>query len=243
MDVPQVYLMSPCYDGKPWREYCMSVDKLINEGKVGVICSATGDGYIVTRARNNCVWEFLNKTEAEWCLSVDCDIEFEPEHVYRLLGRKKDIVCGPYAIKDATPTFRFCVSGIEGIERDPISGLQQVREAGTGFKLIHRRVFEKLAQDHPELQYEDDMPSMAGITKTAFFIDGIVGRRYLTEDYHFDHLARLSGFEIWFDTTFFVWHHGKCRYPLAHQLDWLHNKGKALPPSQPQVEAVQIAKA
>jgi hypothetical protein len=210
--------MNPTYDGKLVREHVMSVDRLVNEGKIGVINSNIGDNHTICRARDDMLWQFLSQTDAPYLLSIDTDIEFDPWMVYRLIEHDLDFVAGPYAIKDDGPRTRFCATAIDGHGMDPKTGLQKVKEAGTGFNLIKRGVFEKLIELHPELAYEDDQPSHRGITKYALFIERIVGRRLLTEDYSFDEFCIQAGIDIWLDRSFFVIHHGRARYPLGNQI-------------------------
>jgi hypothetical protein len=240
---PQIYICDPCYDGRPYREHIMSIQQLTNDGKVMPICSSLGDNHGIARARDDMVWEFLNRTDAGHFLCWDADIEADPWMVYRLLERDKPLICGPYAIKDPTPIPRFCCTGLKGEVCDPANNLQKVQEAGTGFKLIRREVIEKIIADHPELAYEDDTPSFYGVVKHAIFIDAVVDRRFLTEDYHFDLLARQAGFDIWFDCSFHVWHHGRCRFPTPEQMAYLKKKMTTAGGVEVgQTEEVQVAK-
>ena len=70
----------------------------------------------------------------------------------------------------------------------------EVTETGTGFMMVQRRVFERIAEAHPELQYEDDWTNE---TLTAFFNAPVLNRRLLSEDFDFCRLVRELGMKVW----------------------------------------------
>ena len=81
-------------------------------------------------------------------------------------------------------------------DRVSAEGLVEIANAGTGFMLIKRAVFEALADDVPS--YVDG--STPGIELKEFYavsIDPDSGNSLLSEDYHFCKLARDRGFKIY----------------------------------------------
>ena len=81
----------------------------------------------------------------------------------------------------------------------------EIENGGTGFMLIKREAFEKLADKVPE--YINDIQTAvefeAGVKQEmikeyfATSIDAESGGRLLSEDYHFCKIARKEGVQIW----------------------------------------------
>ena len=111
---------------------------------------------LVTQARNNCVSEFM-KSEAEFLLFIDSDIGFKPENIKKILRRcneTKCVVLAPYCVKG----YHSVTNGVTFIIHFPDKNNVQIDKEGfcackagpTGFMMIHRSVFEKLAKAYPE---------------------------------------------------------------------------------------------
>jgi hypothetical protein len=184
---------------------------------------------LITRARNYCVDEFL-RSDCTHLLFIDSDIGFNVSDVFTLLhlcGEEDgyDIMCGPYPKKaiswekikaasdqghaDENPynlenfvgDFVFNVAGDTKSFRidEPV----EVQEAGTGFMMIHRKVFEKYAEAYPEQRYLPDhvrSDSFDGSREITAFFDCIIdpeSKRYLSEDYMFCYNARKIGLKVW----------------------------------------------
>lgn len=178
---------------------------------------------LITRARNSLTYDFL-ETDATHLMFIDADIGFRPEDIPPMIEADKDIICGLYpkkeidwgqvakAVQAGVPvhelhnhTGAFVVNSIgdaktiEGSLGIPI----EIANGGTGFMLIKREVFEKLADKVP--QYNSDMyTAIDGIRQPKvikeFFatsIDATSNNRLLSEDYHFCKIARDNGFKVW----------------------------------------------
>ena len=108
---------------------------------------------------------------------IDADIGFEPEAALRLLLAGHDVVAGVYPLKiDGWPAeglderrcppahargFRgppcaFSGQRLAGARAVDADGFIEVLDAPTGFMLIARSVFERLAARMPELRYTPD---------------------------------------------------------------------------------------
>jgi len=107
---------------------------------------------LVTQARNNCVAAFL-KSDCSHFLFVDSDIGFEPEAIYRLLEKDVPLCLTPYAVKGygVNHSLQFIVH-FEDMENVKIGtdGFVKITAGPTGFMMIKREVFEKLAIKYPE---------------------------------------------------------------------------------------------
>lgn len=185
---------------------------------------------LITRARNYCVDEFL-RSDCTHMMFIDADIGFNYKDVLSLLhlcneDDGKDIVCGPYPKKTiawekvasaaksgygATNPFEleqfagdYVFNPVEGIKSFKIDEMVEIKEGGTGFMMIHRKVFEKYAEAYPELSYIPDharTQHFDGSREITAFFDCVIdpeSKRYLSEDYMFSQYARKIGLKVWF---------------------------------------------
>jgi hypothetical protein len=83
-------------------------------------------------------------------------------------------------------------------------GFVEVAEAGTGFMMIKREVFDKMKKDFPEVytpeEYwtADEKPNY-NLFFDTMLVDTPFGKRFLSEDYAFCLRAKQSGYKIWAD--------------------------------------------
>ncbi len=218
-----LYIATPVYGGQPWGPYSAALDQLklvmLREGLTFEDRQIFNES-LVPRARNYLAHKFLLSSMTHTLL-IDADIVFTPDDALLLLAladpnSDKDVICGAY------PKKHICWNKIRdaakaGFADDDPSVLEQfvgeffftavhpdqphdfdepleVTETGTGFMMVQRRVFERIAEAHPELQYEDDWTNE---TYTHFFPIGITNRRLLSEDFDFCRLVRELGMKVW----------------------------------------------
>ena len=71
--------------------------------KIEMVLLAITNESLITRARNDLVYHFLKHKDAkgtfEYIMFIDADIQFEADHVIRLIVHNKDIVTGAYPMK------------------------------------------------------------------------------------------------------------------------------------------------
>lgn len=117
-------------------------------------------------------------------LMVDTDVVFTPEDVSRILESDYDITAGVY------------MNSLEGIDAADLDGNQIVTVpdkpmpvyfSGTGFMLIHRRVFETMRE--------------------GWFNRILINRKRVYEDESFCVKARQAGFEIILDPSVVLGHY------------------------------------
>ena len=185
---------------------------------------------LIDRARNGIVYEFLNRSNADYLLFIDADVQFRPEDVLMMLSYDKDIICGPYPKKHIN--WPVIIAAVENGMGDPgyleklvgeyvfstldedtkVGEIVRVAEAGTGLMLIKRSVFEKMAKAFPENAYVSDHSRdvLNGIKKDmhAYFRTGIFDGRYLSEDYYFCHKWREIGGDVWLFPWALTTHYG-----------------------------------
>lgn len=213
---PSVFFAVLCYGGQVFWEWQKSVNAMLTKtNMVHQVATVAGDS-LVCRARNTLASEFL-ASKCSHLLFIDCDIEFESWMVARLLAHDKPLVCGMYPLKQIRPG--WVVNQVPGSTIDA-SGLVKVREAGTGFMLIKREVFAKMAEAHPEIEYHKDDNEKGDFKRYDFFSvgpfkDPVSNRiRYLSEDYYFCQRYRAMGGDVWLDTGIRAKHIGRATYPL-----------------------------
>ncbi len=235
-------IMTPSHDGKYFHNYVVSLLNLVMAAQ-GVqmkmqVVMHRGES-LVTRARNDCVAQFLAHPQWTHLFWIDSDIGFTPEAAFRLLLSDYDIAAGVYPLKrDNWPegglpagmtqdqfesTYTRYTVNTDGVNDNNEllldirpDGFLELDEAPTGFMVIKRRVFERLMQSYPDYQY---VPDAVGVQDQGLhyrFFDVMVDpktRRYLSEDYGFCRLWSGLGEHIYVD----------CHSNLTHQGAKLYN--------------------
>lgn len=185
---------------------------------------------LITRGRNYCVDEFL-RSGSDHLMFIDSDIGFDPKDVLALMAmqmsdpEKYNVVCGPYP-KKSISWEKIKVAVDKGFaDEDPqaldkfvgdyvfnpkantqtisLGEPAEVMEAGTGFMMIHRTVFDKYKEAYPELSYRPDhvrSEAFDGSREIHAYFDCIIdpdSKRYLSEDYMFCYNVNKMGGHIW----------------------------------------------
>lgn len=235
------YVATPNYGGVLTTNYVRSLLGLVNLAYQRGFAMQTrfldGDS-LITRARNRMVAEFL--ADARWThlFWIDADIGFEPEGALRLLLAGRDVVAGVYPHKlDAWPahgisqplpagstredfearypSFPANLLGHSSVDED---GFMEVLDAPSGFMLIARHVFERMATAMPELRYTPDgaghpdvRSGQPEVPPHYRFFDVMAepdGGRYLTEDYAFCRRWQSLGGKVHVDAHSRLTHQG-----------------------------------
>jgi hypothetical protein len=193
---------------------------------------------LITRARNTMVAEFLADDRFTHLMWIDSDVGFKGSDIVRLLLADRPVVAGVYPLKsegwpssglpEALPAgttradfrarfARYPVTGFADALEPDENGFLHVLDAPTGFMLIKREFFLKLANAFPELQYKPDLidrPDHNGGTMTRFhygFFDTMIHpetRAYLSEDYAFCRRIAQIGIIPAVDTNSDLTHQG-----------------------------------
>lgn len=215
----KLFLALPTYGGMISSYTCNSLLKLIHLLAMSNIPYETriiSNESLIQRARNTLANTFL-LTDCTHLFFIDSDIEFNPEDVLRMVHSNVDIIGGIYPAKEIrwdkmklamemypqiTPLECSHIAARMVFNADfngeiKLSDPLEINEIGTGFLLIHKRVFEKLAQINPANKYEKINP----ITNEkqdhyAFFNVRVENNRLISEDYAFCQDARAVGFKV-----------------------------------------------
>lgn len=234
-------VVSPSHDGKFFQNYVTSLlNFAIESERAGMrmqVLFHQGES-LVTRARNNCVAQFLANPDWTHLFWIDADIGFSAQAAFRLLLSGYDIAAGVYPLKrenwpaEGVPAgttqhqfeasfTRYTVnakaseisSQVE-LEVQP-DGFMKMTEAPTGFMVIKRAVFERLMASYPDLNYVPDSIGEADRGLHYRFFDVMVDpetRRYLSEDYGFCRLWSGLGESIYIDANSNLSHQGAKMY-------------------------------
>lgn len=242
-------LALPCYDQLISEPTVMSLIRTVMQFKeIGLkfsICTMTDS--LISRARNQIVAKFLANEEFTHLMFIDCDLGFSGDDIIKLLWHNKDVMTAAYPIKSIDwnsvsqnakaglegedlmeSALRFVVNTVKDEHNNRVEvdkGAIKVYDAGTGFMLIKREVFEKLISAYPELKYIDDTGGLQGeeLNWTYAFFNSYVEpdkHRFLSEDYGFCRYLQEIGGSIWTDPSIEMLHLGRMRYK-ATMLNWL----------------------
>jgi hypothetical protein len=221
----KIFVATPMYGGMCTGMYASAIMQTVGvcgQNNMQMYYSFMMNESLITRARNSMAYDFL-ESDATHLMFIDADINFNPNDIPLMVKADKDIICGLYpkkeinwveveaAVKRGIPpaelskyTGAFVVNLPHGTETasGPASEPLEIANGGTGFMLIKRNVFEKLADKVPS--YTNDMYHAVDTVRKVkiikeFFATSIEpeSNRLLSEDYHFCKIAREAGFKVY----------------------------------------------
>ena len=209
---PQVCVSMPTYDLMQVST-CLSLIKLMDKFTMAKI-KATVQSFkspYVGYGRNVLTAMFL-ETGMDYQLFVDSDMEFEPDVVGRMIIADKDAICVPYRKKTQDNAVRFSVAfeDLNSIDIDN-KGLVKLKVGPAGLTLIHRRVYEKLMKDHPDLKItQKEIISETANNYFYNFWDTTFDKngKWWGEDTNFCNMIRKAGFDFYGVVDGETTHHG-----------------------------------
>jgi hypothetical protein len=221
----KIFIATPMYGGMCTGVYTQGVlnlGTLLREHGVESLMSFMFNESLITRARNALTQAFL-KSDATHLMFIDADIHFNPHDVLTMLASDKDVIGGIYPKKEINwQTVRNAIAnGVEDKDLKyhtgsfvvnlvnyapsvtvPVDEPVEIQNAGTGFLLIKREVFDKLKPHVPS--YTNDVADLGNTIKGAeviheYFATSIEEgtNRLLSEDYHFCSIYRKIGGQIY----------------------------------------------
>jgi hypothetical protein len=214
---PSIFIAMPCYDSVKINTM-LSIFQLIQklgQSKVEVGIN-TMKSPLIHQARNYLTSVFLT-TEYTHMLFIDSDVEFGPEAVLRMLVSDKDVVCTPYRVKNEQIDKSIYTVKFSDPKVIPIlpGKLVEIEEGPTGLMLIHRRVFEKIIKNRPDLKIKNraNQALVENDKSHSFyynFFDFAFEEGYtFGEDVSFCKLARKEGFKLYANTDSMTSHRGE----------------------------------
>lgn len=226
-----IMVATPCYGGMMCTEYTQSLLGLkdaCNQYNIKLTCAFLGNESLIQRGRNTLAHVFL-KTDAEYLMFIDADQKFVPNDIAKMIKADKGIIGGAVpmkginwsrvregALKDYLHldhlTGIFNVNELPGHKMLDPNLPFQVKHVGTGFMLIARHVFDKLAP-HVGWYHKE------GEKVYDFFKVQNVNNELLSEDYNFCHMYREHGGTVWLAPWCELGHFG------AHLFNGQYSKG------------------
>ena len=227
----KLFLSTPCYGGLCLEKYMIGVIKLqlllIREG-IQLMIDTTENESLVHRARNVAIGRFMQKTDAEYFMFIDADVDFDPESVVRLVRSGHDVSVAIYPKKvvmweqakkaaeaddkrNMAMLSSSLVANIGAIHRTVENGFIEVLDGPTGFMVISRKALEKMHEHYKdELDCVNDHQNRDFDNYCAVF-DCMIdpdNRRYLSEDYAFCRRWQQIGGKIYADCVTTLGHIG-----------------------------------
>ena len=93
----KLFLSTPCYGGLCLEKYMTSLIKLqvlLIRENIQMMLDTTENESLVHRARNVSLGRFMQKTDADYFMFIDADVEFDPASVVRLVKSGHDVGSG-----------------------------------------------------------------------------------------------------------------------------------------------------
>jgi hypothetical protein len=190
-------------------------EQMNGEGRLQQWGAMRTPGYEIPKARNDLAEQFLENTDCEWFFSVDADMGFAPWTLAQLMtvAAEKDLkllggLCFAYkelgmdsmngirahplpTIYQYLPTPDGSGHDFVGRAHYPVNELVRTAATGMACLLIHRTVFEKVAEKHGPTWF-DRLPGSKGMRG---------------EDISFCLRAGSAGFPVWVHTGIRTNHH------------------------------------
>ena len=226
----RVFISTPCYGGLCLEKYMIGIVKLqlelIKEG-IQLVLDTTENESLVHRARNVAVGRFMQKTDCDFFMFIDADVDFDPKSVVRLIRSGHEVSVAVYPKKvvmweqakraieqgderDLSMLSSSLVANIGATSRTVENGFIEVLDGPTGFMVISRKALEKMHEHYKDLDCKNDHQNRDFDEYCAVF-DCMIdpdNRRYLSEDYAFCRRWQQIGGKIYADCQTTLGHVG-----------------------------------
>ncbi len=226
----KLFLSTPCYGGLCLEKYMKSIVNLqmllMREG-VQLMLDTTENESLVHRARNVSIGRFMQKTDADFFMFIDADVEFDAHSVLRLLNSGHEVSVAVYPKKvvmwdqareaakngderNMALLSSSLVANIGATKRSVVNGFVEVLDGPTGFMMISREALTKMHEQYPELNCKNDHQNRDFDEYCAIF-DCMIdpdSKRYLSEDYAFCRRWQQMGGKIYADCNTTLGHVG-----------------------------------
>lgn len=180
---------------------------------IGVELITVVNDSIIAHARSNLANYFYHNTDATHLLWVDADIGFHGRDVAKLIDLNVEFAAATYP-KKVLPLRYSCELPATGVEWNAAHTAIKVQRVGSGFQLLSRAVFERIAQQFPELHYtptsESRELSPAEQAHSYHYYEMLRDKtgRLIGEDYAFCDRFCQAGGTIWLRADIALTHVG-----------------------------------
>lgn len=211
MKAPSILFAIPCYGGQV-QDTCMhgiyKFAKHAPEYGINHELYLVSNESLISTGRSNIANFFVNDTDFDYLMCIDADIGFQWQDIIRLLSHNVEFVTAPYSMKVIPPQYNFVVHPSKETHKDLI----RLSHIGTGFHLVHRNVFKKMAQNYPDLKYipESNHRHISNAVKnnSYHFYQTMIDGGIVPEDISFCRRYNDIGGKIWLDADINLTHAG-----------------------------------
>ena len=241
----KLFLSTPCYGGLCLESYVKSIINLqialIKENIILYLDTIENES-LVHRARNVSIGRFMQKSDADYFMFIDADVDFDPMSVVRLIksGHDISVACYPKKFIDwdqaATAAKNNDTRNMEMLSASLVvnfgarqvtieNGFIPILDGPTGFMVIKREVIKKMEEHYTDLWCVNDHQNRDFDRYCAVF-DCMIdpdSKRYLSEDYAFCRRWQQMGGKIYADVQTTLGHVGNLPFTGC-----LENRLKAL---------------
>jgi hypothetical protein len=171
-------IATPCYGEMCSSNYMRSVVSLFEfaaEQKIPLGLQTIGNESLITRARNQMVFNFMELEHLTHLMFIDADISFNPVDVFKLITSQERVSCSSLSYEGYCMGQGFGAKTVEEARRNSLdyvinlppeiaeskevkekgsidvklyNGLLEVYDAGTGFMLISRFTIQALIDNY-----------------------------------------------------------------------------------------------
>lgn len=204
----------------PTHVFCL-MDLL---SRPGLLWGPVAGDALVERSRGRAATNMLLHSDADVLVSIDTDIEFDPESVLAIADQARStggIVGGVYMTRGRAggiPTSTLLLDHRYDFELgDPREAqLQPIRYVAGGFMAVHRGVFEALAKNLPLTHKGTALEHYPFYL--PFVVEGENGPELLSEDYALCERAARAGFSVLANCRVRLGHVGEETFRLEEML-------------------------
>lgn len=178
----------------------------------------------IARARSRGATYFLDRTDADVVLWIDSDLDFRDDDALALcqqaMDPKTSVMAGIYPTRSASaaiPASRMLLDYPYTFGTDATP--QPIQWAAGGFTAVHRRVYERIAREDPEmgvLHPDSELLRMRPFYASMPLKNDDGSPIWGAEDWSFSERARRAGFPAYANCAVDLVHIGAYRYSLAN---------------------------
>lgn len=189
-------------------------------------CLMYSKGHHTASGRNVIVGNFLNlPKEYSHLIFIDSDIVWDTDEFFDALQKANDeilVVSGSYSKKTFNKQILKIENNIEQnlgtqmwshnyIKSEGPNKLYEVNVTSSGFLLIDRRVFTKIINLMPEIEYVDNLYK-TNYKLYEFFRSGVFHGNMISDDIYFSTLCNRCDIKIYFDPNIKLSHIGTMEF-------------------------------
>jgi len=237
----RIFIATPSYDAQVHTGYALSLVKthayFQSSTEVDIVHQFRLHDCSIPRARNYFAAFFLSDPTLTHLLFIDSDINWKPEHIYKLLKSNKPIIAATFPKKKyiwdklrsanvqniimdkklSPDEFQRKIKAnlVDyainfGDSREVKNNIIEVKHVATAFMMIERQVLEKMCLAYPErkITNHNDVPLNVHQHLFSLFEQENENGEYLSSDYSFCRLWAKTGGKVYADLSISLSHHG-----------------------------------